>query len=144
MRRRTTNHAVSSRRTRMSAYSAMVCIMIPNTIPIHRNFIQNISMRKKRPPCTWIPFGVGSCICIGLRFGKMQALICLALMIKHFRFSFSPQRPAELSYKRENGLSSAVDGIHLKVEEIKELLDKSAEQSGSIGITLFNICMYAS
>uniref|UniRef100_A0A0A1WXR6 Probable cytochrome P450 6a23 n=1 Tax=Zeugodacus cucurbitae TaxID=28588 RepID=A0A0A1WXR6_ZEUCU len=75
---------------------------------------------QKRPACTWIPFGDGPRNCIGLRFGKMQALIGLALLIKHFRFSFALQTPAVLTYNKENVLLSAEHGIHLKVEQIEE------------------------
>ncbi|XP_036333116.1 cytochrome P450 6a22-like [Rhagoletis pomonella] len=73
---------------------------------------------NKRPSCTWLPFGDGPRNCIGLRFGKMQAFVGLALLLKNFKFSFAPQTQTKLSYNKENVLLSAEHGIHLRVEAL--------------------------
>lgn len=75
---------------------------------------------RKRPSCAWLPFGDGPRNCIGLRFGKMQALIGIALLLKNFKFSFAAQTPYKLAYNKNNVLLSAEHGIHLKVEEVAE------------------------
>ncbi|XP_001361456.3 cytochrome P450 6a8 [Drosophila pseudoobscura] len=71
----------------------------------------------KRNSLAWLPFGDGPRNCIGLRFGKMQTTIGLALLIKNFKFSTCPKTPDTLSYSPKSFVL-AVDGIHLKVEAV--------------------------
>ncbi|XP_034652025.1 cytochrome P450 6a8 isoform X2 [Drosophila subobscura] len=71
----------------------------------------------KRPSVTWLPFGDGPRNCIGLRFGKMQALIGLALLIRNFRFSTCPETADPLVYNPKSFVLG-VEGIQLKVEAV--------------------------
>ncbi|XP_033155124.1 probable cytochrome P450 6a20 [Drosophila mauritiana] len=71
---------------------------------------------QQRPPCTFLPFGDGPRNCIGLRFGRMQVIIGMALLIHNFKFEFHPTKTVvPLEYRTDDILLSAKGGIHLKV-----------------------------
>nr|ADP22309.1 P450 monooxygenase [Bactrocera dorsalis] len=72
----------------------------------------------KRHPMTGLPFGEGPRNCIGLRFGKMQALVGMALLLKNFKFTLAPQTKVPLEIKMDSFVLSSKDGIHLNVERI--------------------------
>ncbi|XP_037947256.1 probable cytochrome P450 6a17 [Teleopsis dalmanni] len=72
----------------------------------------------KRPACTWLPFGEGPRNCIGLRFGKMQAAIGLALLLKYFKFSVAEETKIPYELVNDNFLLNAKNGIKLKIEKI--------------------------
>ncbi|KAI4459160.1 cytochrome p450 [Holotrichia oblita] len=46
--------------------------------------------REKLHACAYMPFGEGPRICIGLRFGIMQAKIGMALMLKDYKYTLHP------------------------------------------------------
>ncbi|KAH8254069.1 hypothetical protein KR032_008331 [Drosophila birchii] len=70
-----------------------------------------------RPSVAWLPFGDGPRNCIGLRFGRMQACIGLALLIKNFKFSTCPKTRIPLRFNPKSIALSAL-GINLKVEAL--------------------------
>ena len=74
---------------------------------------------NKRHAMSWLPFGEGPRNCIGLRFGKMQALIGLTLLLKNFHFTLSPKTPNPLEFDEKTFVLTAKGGIWLKMEEIK-------------------------
>lgn len=72
----------------------------------------------KRPPCTFIPFGEGPRICIGLRFGMLQAKIGLAMILKYYKFTLHPATPVPLQIDPNALIYSTKNDILLKMEKI--------------------------
>ncbi|XP_037949037.1 cytochrome P450 6a2-like [Teleopsis dalmanni] len=73
---------------------------------------------QDRDNINWLPFGDGPRNCIGLRFGKMQARIGLALLMKNFKFSVCEETQIPIVFDVTSFVLSAKDGIHLRVEKI--------------------------
>ncbi|XP_017071563.1 probable cytochrome P450 6a19 [Drosophila eugracilis] len=74
---------------------------------------------QQRPACTFLPFGDGPRNCIGLRFGRMQVIVGMALLIHNFKFELYPTKTSvPIKYKVGNILLSAEGGIHLNVSKI--------------------------
>ncbi|KAM7343736.1 cytochrome P450 6a2-like [Cochliomyia hominivorax] len=72
----------------------------------------------KRHSMAWLPFGEGPRNCIGLRFGKMQAMIGLALLMKNFNFTLTPKTPVPLKFDEKTFVLTAKGGISLKLEKL--------------------------
>ncbi|XP_030369030.1 probable cytochrome P450 6a18 [Scaptodrosophila lebanonensis] len=70
----------------------------------------------KRESVAWLPFGDGPRNCIGLRFGKMQARIGLALLIKNFKFSVCPE--TQMQFDPKSFVLGTKGGLFLKVDAI--------------------------
>lgn len=74
---------------------------------------------KKRPTCSFIPFGDGPRNCIGLRFGILQAKIGLMMLLKHFKFTTCDRTdPMPLEFSVQKFVLSPKDGIWLGIEAI--------------------------
>lgn len=72
----------------------------------------------QRDPILYIPFGDGPRNCIGMRFGKMQTTVGLALLLKNFKFSVCSETQIPLKYDKTSFLISSEKGITLKVTRI--------------------------
>uniref|UniRef100_A0A1Y1KCH3 Cytochrome P450 n=1 Tax=Photinus pyralis TaxID=7054 RepID=A0A1Y1KCH3_PHOPY len=70
-------------------------------------------------PFTYLPFGEGPRMCIGLRFGLMQVAVGLALLLKNFRFTLSEKTKVPLKYNANSIILSVVGDIWLKVHKIQ-------------------------
>ncbi|XP_013112023.2 cytochrome P450 6a9 [Stomoxys calcitrans] len=71
-----------------------------------------------RDSILYLPFGEGPRNCIGLRFGKMQTMVGLALLLKHFKFSTCAETQKPLTLCKKSFLISTDRGIYLKVTKI--------------------------
>ncbi|XP_017150534.1 probable cytochrome P450 6a20 [Drosophila miranda] len=73
----------------------------------------------QRPPCTFLPFGDGPRTCIGLRFGRMQIVVGLALLIHNFKFEVHPTKTTvPLKFKVTDVLLCSEGGVHLNVSKV--------------------------
>ncbi|XP_062552476.1 probable cytochrome P450 6a13 [Armigeres subalbatus] len=72
----------------------------------------------KRNPFTFLPFGEGPRICIGMRFGMMQARVGLAYLMKDFRFTLSSKTPVPLKISPRNPVLTSEGGLWLEVEKL--------------------------
>lgn len=71
-----------------------------------------------RNPYTFLPFGEGPRVCIGLRFGMMQARIGLAILLKNYKFTPTPRTPSTIVFDKENFLLAPISGVYLKIEKL--------------------------
>lgn len=71
-----------------------------------------------RHQCAYLPFGDGPRNCIGVRFGKMQTRIGLVSLLRKFKFSGCDKTDVPLKKSNVGVLTSALNGIYLKVERL--------------------------
>ncbi|XP_018321415.1 probable cytochrome P450 6a13 isoform X2 [Agrilus planipennis] len=54
--------------------------------------------KNKRPPLTFLPFGEGPRICIGLRLGILQTKVGLACLLRNYKFTLNPKTVVPLEF----------------------------------------------
>ncbi|KAF5307418.1 hypothetical protein FQR65_LT06932 [Abscondita terminalis] len=72
-----------------------------------------------RHPFTWLPFGEGPRVCIGMRFGIMETKIALAALIKDYTYTLSKKTPVPLKFNPKMLLLNVEEGVWLNVEKIR-------------------------
>lgn len=76
----------------------------------------NFSDERKasRHHFTFLPFGEGPRICIGLRFGEMQVKLALTMLIQQYKFSLSPKMKFPTKFGSNHILTNIEGGIWLE------------------------------
>lgn len=72
----------------------------------------------KRPPFAYLPFGEGPRLCIGKRFGILQAKIALILLLKNFKFTIHEATKMPIEYAMHTFLLTIKGDLYLNVEKI--------------------------
>ncbi|XP_065214918.1 probable cytochrome P450 6a14 [Planococcus citri] len=66
---------------------------------------------KSRPHYTYLPFGEGPRICIGIRLGLMQVKLALVSLIRNYSFSLSPNMKLPMTFEKHTVLTHSENGI---------------------------------
>ncbi|XP_037941491.1 probable cytochrome P450 6a13 [Teleopsis dalmanni] len=73
---------------------------------------------KKRHPMANLGFGEGPRICVGKRFGTMQIMIGLVMLLRNYRIMPTSKTCVPMQYKLNKLVTEAKDGIYLKLVKI--------------------------
>ncbi|KAJ8941634.1 hypothetical protein NQ318_010660 [Aromia moschata] len=71
--------------------------------------------KAKRPPCTFIPFGDGPRMCIGMRFGVMQSKVGLIKVIKNFRVTLNEKTITPIKLESRTAIASVKGDVWLNI-----------------------------
>ncbi|KAH0822299.1 hypothetical protein MTP99_012687 [Tenebrio molitor] len=74
--------------------------------------------KNSRPSFTWMPFGEGPRICIGLRFGMLQSKIGLTALLSKYRVTLSNKTKTPLAMDTKSFITTCDTGIWLNVAKL--------------------------
>ena len=75
-------------------------------------------MSAKRNPFTFLPFGDGPRVCIGVRFGMMQARIGLISVLSNFKIELAKGSEVPLKISKSDFILTPENGVWLTLSEI--------------------------
>ncbi|XP_018321417.1 probable cytochrome P450 6a14 [Agrilus planipennis] len=75
--------------------------------------------KNKRPPVTFIPFGEGPRICIGLRMGLLQAKVGLTALLRDYKFTLNNKTKVPLQFAGRQFISTADGGVWIEAEKVQ-------------------------
>lgn len=76
--------------------------------------------KSKRHPFTFLPFGEGPRICIGLRFGMIQTKVALAVLLQNYEISLDKQTTVPLLSDPTQFLNIPLGGIWVNIKHISK------------------------
>ncbi|CAO1432966.1 unnamed protein product [Diamesa hyperborea] len=74
---------------------------------------------KTRQPFTFMAFGEGPRVCIGLRFGIMQSKIGLVKLLTNYKFTICEKSPVPMKFNPSTPFIAPLNGMFLKLESLK-------------------------
>ncbi|KAK9884822.1 hypothetical protein WA026_009049 [Henosepilachna vigintioctopunctata] len=74
--------------------------------------------KASRPSVTFLPFGEGPRICIGLRFGMMQTKVGLVALLSNYEFSLNEKTTDPLEFDPQSFMLLAKGGIWLDFKKL--------------------------
>jgi cytochrome P450 family 6 len=74
-------------------------------------------VKATRHPFSYIPFGEGMRICIGMRFGLLQTKLGLAMLLKNFKFNVCSKTEIPLKIDTVNMLHTPLGEVFLNIEK---------------------------
>ncbi|CAH1159589.1 unnamed protein product [Phaedon cochleariae] len=75
----------------------------------------NEENKAKRHPFAFLPFGEGPRICIGSRFGLMQAKVGLCAILRKFKVTLDEKTATPIKYSTTSPLTSVDGGVWIRV-----------------------------
>ncbi|BES97499.1 cytochrome P450 [Nesidiocoris tenuis] len=75
---------------------------------------------EKRMPCTYLPFGDGPRICIGMRFAQMEIKCFLAKMLMNYRISLHPSVELPIRLNPHSFLTKPIQKLVFNLEKLVE------------------------
>nr|ABE60885.1 cytochrome p450 6B2 [Helicoverpa armigera] len=75
----------------------------------------------KRHPCAYLPFGLGQRNCIGMRFGRLQSLLCITKLLSKFRLEPSKNTDRNLQVEPYRFIIGPKGGIRLNIVPRKDV-----------------------
>ncbi|EFA02820.1 cytochrome P450 6BQ6 [Tribolium castaneum] len=78
----------------------------------------NEENKNSRHPFTWMPFGEGPRICIGLRFGMLQSKVGLAALLKNYKITLNSKTKMPIEMEKSSFITSVNGGVWLNVEKL--------------------------
>lgn len=87
----------------------------PDKFDPERFTTENIN---KRHPFTYLPFGDGPRICIGMRFGLMQVRLGLITLLRHYKITTCEKTNLNIKFKPAAAIMLMDGGCWLKVENV--------------------------
>lgn len=78
----------------------------------------SVEGKKSRDSISWLPFGDGPRNCIAGRFGMIQAIVGLVILLNNFEFEIASKTPVPLIIQSDSPVLCSEGGIYLKLKPI--------------------------